>query len=555
MVLAEDGVVVDLVDGRARIVGKVPCGYVYVDGSSVGDVTESSLKDRRILRDEGFISVVVVVDSVTGKVQGGPEIHARGFAEDDSVFDDVRLQGGAGARQGRLRRHRRQQAARAAGPAHRRQVGERHLPAAADDHPARGGGLSVPAGVDEAGVRRLLSALEDMRDGRFRSRLPETGEGLLAELAVAYNEVAERNARLTAELRRVRRTAGRDGRLTERLDGAGAEGAWAEAYDDANALLDDLVRPVTEVARVIEAVAEGDLSPRIELRSGDRPLRGEFLRIGRTVNTMVDQLALVRRRGDPGGPGGGHRGPPRRPGAGARRLRHLEGPDRLGQLHGGQPDHPGAGHRPGDDGGRQRRPVAEDHVDVRGEILELKNTINTMVDQLSAFADEVTRVAREVGTEGKLGGQAQVPGVAGVWRDLTDSVNGMAGNLTGQVRNIAPVATAVARGDLSPEDHRRRPGRDPGAEEHPQHDGRPALGVRRRGHPGRPRGGHRGQLGGQAEVQGVSGTWKDLTDTVNFMANNLTSQVRNIAAGHDRGGPGRPVPEDHRRRARARSSS
>ncbi|MFF1956611.1 HAMP domain-containing protein, partial [Streptomyces sp. NPDC058220] len=168
-------------------------------------------------------------------------------------------------------------------------------------------------------------------------------------------------------------------------------------------------------------------------------------------------------------------------------------------------------------------------VDARGEILELKNTINTMVDQLSAFAEQVTRVAREVGTDGRLGGQAQVPGVAGVWRDLTDSVNGMAGNLTAQVRNIAGVATAVARGDLSQKidvdargeilelkntlntmvdqlsnfaEQVTRVAREVGTE---------------------------GILGGQAEVQGVSGTWKDLTQSVNFMANNLTSQVRNIA--------------------------
>ncbi len=125
-------------------------------------------------------------------------------------------------------------------------------------------------------------------------------------------------------------------------------------------------------------------------------------------------------------------------------------------------------------------------MDARGEILELKNTINTMVDQLSAFADQVTRVARDVGTEGRLGGQAQVPGVAGVWRDLTDSVNGMAGNLTAQVRNIAQVATAVARGDLSQKIDVDARGRDPGAEEHPEHDGGPALDLRGAGDPGGP---------------------------------------------------------------------
>ena len=186
---------------------------------------------------------------------------------------------------------------------------------------------------------------------------------------MAYNEVAERNARLTEELRRVRRTAGRDGRLTERLDGAGAEGAWAEAYDDANALLDDLVRPVTEVARVIEAVAEGDLSPRIELRSGNRPLRGEFLRIGRTVNAMVDQLALftaevtrvAREVGTEGNLGGQ---------AKVRGVsRQLEGPHRLGELDGVQPHQPGPRHRPGHHCGRQRRPLAQDHGRREGRAL------------------------------------------------------------------------------------------------------------------------------------------------------------------------------------------
>ena len=168
-------------------------------------------------------------------------------------------------------------------------------------------------------------------------------------------------------------------------------------------------------------------------------------------------------------------------------------------------------------------------VDVRGEILELKNTINTMVDQLTSFAAEVTRVAREVGTEGKLGGQADVKGVAGTWKDLTDSVNSMAANLTDQVRNIAEVTTAVARGDLSRKitvDVQRRNSR---TEEHHQYDGGPAQLVRIRSDARRPRSGTEGKLGGQADVKGVAGTWKDLTDSVNSMAGNLTAQVRNIA--------------------------
>ena len=383
--------------------------------------------------------------------------------------------------------------------------------------------------VDEVSVRRLLSALEDMRDGKFRRRLPETGDGVLLELARTYNEVAERNARLAAELRRVRRTAGRDGRLTERLDGAGAPGTWADCYEDANALVDDLVRPVTEVARVIEAVAEGDLSQRIELRSGNLPLRGEFLRIGRTVNAMVDQLALftaeVTRVAREVGTEG-----------------NLGGQAKVRGVSGSWKDLTVSVNSMASNLTNQVRDIAQVTtavangdlsrkitVDVKGELFELKSTINTMVDQLSSFASEVTRVAREVGSEGKLGGQAEVPGVSGTWKDLTDNVNGMASNLTGQVRSIAQVSTAVARGDLSQKitveakgevatladtintmvdtlrafaDEVTRVAREVGTE---------------------------GRLGGQADVQGVAGTWKDLTDNVNGMAGNLTGQVRNIA--------------------------
>ena len=167
-------------------------------------------------------------------------------------------------------------------------------------------------------------------------------------------------------------------------------------------------------------------------------------------------------------------------------------------------------------------------VDARGEILELKSTVNTMVDQLSSFADEVTRVAREVGTEGKLGGQAQVPNVSGTWRNLTDNVNYMAFNLTGQVRNIAQVTTAVARGDLSQKITVDARGRDPGAEVDGQHDGRPAVLVRRRGDPRGPRGGHRRQARRAGPGAWVSGTWRDLTENVNQLASNL-KPVRNIA--------------------------
>ena len=286
----------------------------------------------------------------------------------------------------------------------------------------------------------------------------------------------------------------------------------------------NLTGQVRNIAEVTTAVANGDLTKKITV-----DVQGEILELKNTINTMVDQLnsfasevtRVAREVGTEGKLGGQAEV--------TRRRRHLEGPDRQRQLDGRQPDRPGPQHRRRHHGRGQRRPLKKITVDVQGEILELKNTINTMVDQLSSFASEVTRVAREVGTEGKLGGQAEVKGVAGTWKDLTDNVNSMAGNLTGQVRNIADVTTAVANGDLSKKitvdvkgeilelkntintmvdqlnsfaSEVTRVAREVGTE---------------------------GKLGGQAQVKGVAGTWKDLTDNVNSMAGNLTGQVRNIA--------------------------
>src|SRR3954453_404351 len=211
-------------------------------------------------------------------------------------------------------------------------------------------------GAAEGDLGDVLNALTAMCSGDFAVRL-EPRSGVVGQVAERVNQLAALNERRTRELVRASRVIGREGRMTERLDEVGADGDWGVGAEAINSLIDDLVRPTTEVARVIAAVAEGDLSQKMALEIAGQPVKGEFLRIGTTVNTMVDQL--------------------------------------------------------------------------------------------SSFADEVTRVAREVGTEGKLGGQAQVRGVSGVWRDLTDNVNSMAANLTGQVRNIAQVTTAVASGDLS----------------------------------------------------------------------------------------------------------
>ncbi|MGA5352264.1 MULTISPECIES: HAMP domain-containing protein [Streptomyces] len=387
--------------------------------------------------------------------------------------------------------------------------------------------------VDTAALNRLLAALEAMRDGNFRKRLTVSGDGVMAEIAAVFNEVADRNLHLTGELARVRRMVGRDGKLTERLEAGASEGSWATAIEDCNALVDDLVRPVSEVGRVLSAVAEGDLSPRMELRTpgpAGHPLRGEFLKVGRTVNNLVDQLStftdeVTRVASEVGTEG------------------KLGGQARVRGLSGSWKDLTDSVNMMASRLTDQVRDIAlvttavakgdlsrKVTVQVAGEMLELKNTVNTMVDQLSAFSSEVTRVAREVGTDGILGGQAHVPGVAGTWKELTDSVNLMAGNLTAQVRGIAQVTTAVANGDLSQKvtvpargevarlaetinqmtetlrifaDEVTRVANEVGAE---------------------------GRLGGQANVPGVAGTWKDLTDSVNTVFRNLTTQVRDIAA-------------------------
>ncbi|PNV32409.1 hybrid sensor histidine kinase/response regulator [Streptomyces sp. DH-12] len=395
---------------------------------------------------------------------------------------------------------------------------------------ARGGTVTVEA----AAMNRLLGALVAMRDGNFRKRLTVTGDGVMAEIAAVFNEVADRNLHLTGELARVRRMVGREGKLTERLETGPSEGSWAAAIDHSNALVDDLVRPVSEVSRVLSAVAEGDLSPRMELRTQapegtGHPLRGEFLKVARTVNNLVDQLStftdeVTRVASEVGTEG------------------KLGGQAQVRGMSGSWKDLTDSVNTMAERLTAQVRDIAlvttavargdlsrKVTVHVEGEMLELKNTVNTMVDQLSAFSSEVTRVAREVGTEGALGGQAQVPGVDGVWKELTDSVNTMAGNLTAQVRGIAEVTTAVANGDLSRKvtvpargevaqlaetinqmtetlrifaDEVTRVANEVGAE---------------------------GRLGGQANVPGAAGTWKDLTDSVNTAFRNLTGQVRNIA--------------------------
>src|SRR5205085_702765 len=303
--------------------------------------------------------------------------------------------------------------------------------------------------IDAADLEPLLEALAAAKRGERSVRVSGRGRGMAGRLARAFNELAQTREVTADELVRVAAVIGREGRLTERAEVRGAAGTWKEQLDSVNTMIEDLVRPTTEVARVIDAVADGDLQQRIQLKIEGRPVKGEFLRIGTTVNGMVDQLSsfadevtrVAREVGTEGKLGG------------QAKVKGVRGTwkDRTGVVKGMADNLSG-----------QVRNIAEVTtavakgdlsrkitVDAKGEILQLKNTINTMVGQLSSFADEVTRVAREVGTEGVLGGQAKVKGVSGTWKDLTDNVNTLAGNLTSQVRNIAEVTTAVAQGDLS----------------------------------------------------------------------------------------------------------
>ncbi|MBA3935965.1 MAG: HAMP domain-containing protein [Planctomycetes bacterium] len=377
--------------------------------------------------------------------------------------------------------------------------------------------------------RWLLKALTSLKRGDFSAELPSEWTGIDGKIADTFNEIVDLNRKTVRELDRLSRVVGKEGKLSQRATVGAATGAWADTIISVNALIDDLVHPTSETARVIGAVAKGDLSQSMALEIEGRALQGEFRRTALTVNTMVDQLSsfasevtrVAREVGTEG---------------------KLGGQARVKGVAGTWKDLTDNVNLMASNLTSQVRNIAtvttavangdltkKITVDVKGEILELKDTINTMVDQLNSFASEVTRVAREVGTEGKLGGQAEVKGVGGTWKDLTDNVNFMAGNLTSQVRNIADVTKAVAAGDLGKKitvDVRgeilelkntvntmvdqlssfasevTRVAREVGTE---------------------------GKLGGQADVRGVAGTWKDLTDNVNSMAGNLTGQVRNIA--------------------------
>ncbi|MCW3007294.1 MAG: ATP-binding region ATPase protein, partial [Solirubrobacterales bacterium] len=387
------------------------------------------------------------------------------------------------------------------------------------------GGLTA----DERAIEQVIAALTAACEGDFSVRLRARRRDQVGELQVRVNELIELNARQARELKRISRVIGRDGRMTERASLGPVAGAWAENTDAVNALVDDLVRPTTEVARVIAAVADGDLNQKMALTIEGQPVKGEFARIGTTVNTMVDQLSSfadeVTRVAKEVGTEGRLGGQAEVKGVSGTWRELTENVNQLASNLTMQVRQISQVTRAVARGDLTQKIT----VEARGEVAELADTMNSMTDTLALFADQVTGVAREVGTEGILGGQADVPGVAGTWKDLTESVNGMASNLTSQVRQIAQVTTAVANGDLT-----QKVTVEARGEVAELADTMNSMTDTLRLFADQVTGvarevGTEGILGGQAEVPGVAGTWKDLTESVNGMASNLTSQVRQIA--------------------------
>src|SRR5690349_16250699 len=373
-------------------------------------------------------------------------------------------------------------------------------------------------------VRNIAEVTTAVANGDLSRKITVAVKGEILELKDTINTLVDQLNAFASEVTRVAREVGTDGKLGGQAQVRGVAGVWKDLTDNVNSMAANLTSQVRNIAEVSTAVARGDLSKKVTVE-----VKGEILELKNTINVMLDQLnafasevtRVAREVGTEGRLGG---------------QAYVRG------VAGTWKDLTDHVNSMADNLTSQVRNIADvttavangdlSHkitVAVKGEILELKDTINTMVDQLSAFASEVTRVAREVGTEGRLGGQAVVKGVAGTWKDLTDSVNSMAGNLTAQVRNIAEVTTAVANGDL-----RKKVTVDVRGEilelkntinamvdqlnSFASEVTRVAREV-----------GTEGQLGGQAEVKGVAGVWKDLTDSVNSMAGNLTAQVRNIA--------------------------
>jgi HAMP domain-containing protein/CheY-like chemotaxis protein len=375
-----------------------------------------------------------------------------------------------------------------------------------------------------AQVRNIADVTIAVANGDLSKKITVDVRGEILQLKEAINTMVDQLRSFAAEVTRVAREVGTEGRLGGQAVVPGVAGTWKDLTDNVNLLAANLTTQVRNIAEVTTAVARGDLSRKITV-----DVKGEILELKDTINTMVDQLnafaSEVTRVAREVGTEGRLGGQAQVPGV-AGTWKDLT--DNVNSMAGNLTN--------------QVRNIAEVAtaiaggdlskkitVNVSGEILQLKETINTMVDQLNAFAFEVTRVAREVGTEGRLGGQADVRGVAGTWKDLTDSVNSMASNLTTQVRNIAEVATAIAGGDLS-----KKIAVDVRGEVLELKETINTMVDQLNAFAGEVTRvarevGTEGKLGGQAVVRGVAGTWKDLTDNVNSMASNLTGQVRNIA--------------------------
>jgi HAMP domain-containing protein/CheY-like chemotaxis protein/signal transduction histidine kinase len=373
-------------------------------------------------------------------------------------------------------------------------------------------------------VRNIAEVTTAVARGDLSKKITADVRGEILELKNTINTMVDQLNAFAGEVSRVAREVGTEGALGGQAQVPGVAGTWKDLTDNVNSMASNLTAQVRNIADVATAVANGDLSKKITV-----DVKGEILGLKNTLNTMVDQLngfasevtRVAREVGTDGKLGG------------QAQVRGVAGTwkDLTDNVNSMANNLTGQVRNIADvttavARGDLSRKIT---VEVKGEILELKNTINTMVDQLNGFASEVTRVAREVGTEGKLGGQAQVPGVAGTWKDLTDNVNFMASNLTGQVRNIADVATAIARGDLSRkitvdvkgEILQLKQTMNTMVDQLNAFAGEVSRVAREVGTDGK--------LGGQAAVEGVAGTWKDLTDNVNSMASNLTGQVRNIA--------------------------
>jgi len=372
-------------------------------------------------------------------------------------------------------------------------------------------------------VRNIAAVATAIANGDLSKQITVDVSGEILELKNTINTMVDQLNSFAGEVTRVAREVGTEGKLGGQAEVKGVAGTWKDLTDSVNSMASNLTNQVRNIAEVTTAVAQGDLSKKITVN-----VSGEILQLKETINTMVDQLNAfageVTRVAREVGTEGRLGGQAVVPGVGGTWKDLTDSVNSMASNLTGQVRNITEVATAIANGDLSKKIT----VDVRGEILLLKETLNTMVDQLNAFAGEVTRVAREVGTEGRLGGQAQVSGVAGTWKDLTDSVNSMAGNLTAQVRNIAEVTTAVARGDLS-----RKITVDVKGEILELKNTINTMVDQLNAFAGEVTRvarevGTEGKLGGQAQVPGVAGTWKDLTDSVNFMAGNLTAQVRNI---------------------------